>query len=69
MNLMITVLNMILISFSHLSKHFFKNTREKEKKTNKKSEENVTVFLEENIFPQGKPGKFSLNIFRGLIAR
>ena len=55
MNLMITVLNMILISFSHLSKHFFKNTREKEKKTNKKSEENVTVFLEENIFPQGKP--------------
>ncbi len=31
--------------------------------------ENGSVFLKENIFPRGKSWKFSLNIFRGLIAR
>ena len=35
----------------------------------KKKEPDEKIFLEENIFPRGKSGKFSLNIFRGLIAR
>ena len=41
----------------------------KTKKEDKKNEPDEKIFLEENIFPRGKSGKFSLNIFRGLIAR
>ncbi len=41
----------------------------KEKKREKKKEPDEKIFLEQNIFPRGKSGKFSLNIFRGLIAR
>ena len=44
-----------------------KKTKKGEKKRKKKPDEKI--FLEQNIFPRGKSGKFSLNIFRGLIAR
>ena len=50
-----------------VSKSAEKKTKKK-KKNEKKKEPDEKIFLEENIFPRGKSGKFSLNIFRGLIA-
>ena len=51
-----------------VSKSAEKKTKKKKKNENK-NEPDEKIFLEENIFPRGKSGKFSLNIFRGLIAR